>query len=95
VRTDQLLRERSYPINVIAGPPNVDPQVAAIGPTQFRKCLRERGELRLRHRIIFVVRHEHADPLHAIGLLRPRTEGPRIAVGDCAGPQTGRDPVQS
>jgi hypothetical protein len=30
----QLLRERSYPIDVSTAPPKVDPHVAAIGPTQ-------------------------------------------------------------
>jgi hypothetical protein len=36
LRDDQLPRERSYPIGVIAGPPKVDPHVAANGPTQIR-----------------------------------------------------------
>ena len=39
MQADQLLRERSYPIAVIAGPTKVDPRVAAIGPTQGRKRL--------------------------------------------------------
>jgi hypothetical protein len=37
LQADQLLRERSYPIDVTAGPTKVDPHVAAIGPTQVRK----------------------------------------------------------
>src|SRR6516165_7223332 len=40
----QLLRARSYSIDVIADPTNVDPDVAAIGPTQARKRLHERQE---------------------------------------------------
>jgi hypothetical protein len=47
LQADQLLRERSYPIDVTAGPTKVDPHVAAIGPTQVRKRLREREELSL------------------------------------------------
>ena len=31
LQADQLLRERSYPIDVSASPPKVDPHVAAIG----------------------------------------------------------------
>jgi hypothetical protein len=34
LQTDQLVRERSYPIDVIAAPPKVHPHVATIGPTQ-------------------------------------------------------------
>jgi hypothetical protein len=46
-QADQLLRERSHPIDVSAAPPKVHPHVAAIGPTQGRKSLRERREARL------------------------------------------------
>jgi hypothetical protein len=42
LQTDQLLRERSCPINVIAVPTKVHPHVAAIGPTRVRKGLSER-----------------------------------------------------
>jgi len=65
------VRERSYPIDVIAVPPKVYPHAAAIGPTQVRKRLRERGEVKLIHRIVFGARHEHADAPHPLGL-RPR-----------------------
>jgi putative ABC transport system substrate-binding protein len=40
--------------------------------TKFRKRLSERGEASLRHGIVFVARHEHADAPHPVGLLRPR-----------------------
>ena len=53
-QADQLLRERSHPIDVSAAPPKVHPHVAAVGPTQARKRLSERGELKLRHGIVFV-----------------------------------------
>src|SRR5262249_41729020 len=39
-----------------------------------RKLLRERRDESLRHRIIFVVRHEHADAPYALSLLRARRE---------------------
>src|SRR5215831_2349864 len=51
LQADQLLRERSYPIGVTAGPTKVHPHVAAIGPAQVRKRLGERREASLRHRI--------------------------------------------
>jgi hypothetical protein len=58
-------------------PPKVHPHVAAVGPTQVRKRLRERRETTLFLRIIFVVRHEHSDAPHALALLRPCRERPR------------------
>jgi hypothetical protein len=70
------LRERSYPIAVTAAPPKVDPHVAAIGPTQFHKRLRERGEGSQPHGIVFVAPHEHADPTQSLRLLRARRERP-------------------
>jgi hypothetical protein len=77
LQADQLLRERSYPIGVTAAPTKVHPHVAAIGPTQARKRLRERREARLRQGIVFVVRHEHADAPHPLGLLRSARQRPR------------------
>ena len=44
MQADQLLRERSYPVGVIAVPPKLHPHVAAIGPTQARKRLSERSD---------------------------------------------------
>jgi hypothetical protein len=44
LQADQLPRERSCPIGVIAVPPKVHPHVAAIGPTQVRKRSSERRD---------------------------------------------------
>jgi hypothetical protein len=77
LQTDQLVRERSHPIGVSAAPPKVHPHVAAVGPTQVSKRLRERRIATLPVRIVFVVRHEHADASHAAVLLRLRRERPR------------------
>jgi len=77
LQADQLCGERSYPIDVTAAPPKVDPQVAAIGPAQARKRLRKRRDHSLRHGIVFVVLHEHADTPDAVALLRARRERPR------------------
>ena len=58
------------------GRSKVHPHVAAIAPTQARKRLRERRELRLHPRIVFVVRVEDADAPHAVALLRVHRERP-------------------
>jgi hypothetical protein len=81
---DQLLRERSHPIGVTAGPTKVHPHVAAIGPTQARKRLRERGDARIHDGIVFVGRHEHADAPHAVAPLRPRHERPSRRAAECS-----------
>jgi hypothetical protein len=77
LQADQLLRKRSYPIGVTAVPPKVHPQVAAIGPTQARKRLRERRDESLRQGIVFVEPHEHADAPYAG---RPAARAPRAAT---------------
>jgi hypothetical protein len=76
-KADQLLRKRAYPTGVTAGPAKVYLHVAALGPTQVRKGLRERRKARPHHRLVFVERDEHADPPHAVTLLRPRHHRPR------------------
>jgi hypothetical protein len=77
LQADQLPRERSYPIDVNASPTKLHSHVAANGPTDARKRLRERREGRLPQGIVFVARHEHADAPHAVALLRARRERPR------------------
>jgi hypothetical protein len=76
LQADQLLRERSYPIDVSASITKVDPRVGANGPTQVRKRLSERGEARLPQRIAFDARDEHADAPHAVALLGARHKRP-------------------
>src|SRR5262249_5635175 len=77
LQADQLPRERSYSIDVSAGPPNVQPHVTATGPTQVRERLCERRDARLHYGIVFVARYEHADAPHTVALLRARRERPR------------------
>src|SRR5262249_26018448 len=76
LQTDHLLGERAGPIDVIAEPPKVDPQITALGPTQAREGLGERGDPSLNPGIVLVARHEHADAPYAAVLLRPRRERP-------------------
>jgi hypothetical protein len=76
LQADQLPREHSYPIGVITDPTKVDPHVAAIGPNQVRKGLRERRDDSLRYGIVFGERQEPADAPHAVALLRAPRERP-------------------
>jgi hypothetical protein len=76
LQANQVLHKRSYPIDVTAVPPNVHQHVAAIGPIQVRKRLRERREAKLLQGIVFVARHEHADAPQAVAPLRPRHQRP-------------------
>jgi hypothetical protein len=77
LQTDQLLCIHPRQVDTGGGRTNVDPQVAAIGPAQLRKCLRERGEEGLRLRIVLVVPGPHANPTHPVCLLRPPRYWPR------------------
>jgi hypothetical protein len=65
LQADQFLCEHSYPIGAIAVPPKVNPHIAAIGPTQVRKRLRERSVTKVGPRIASVARREHPDSPHA------------------------------
>ena len=76
LQSDQLPRERSYPIDVTSRPTKVQSHVTAIDPTQVRKQLNERRDKRLQHGIVFDARNEHAYAPYAVALLRPRREGP-------------------
>jgi hypothetical protein len=50
--------------------------IAAIGPTQACKRLRERRDVSPRL-LVFDTQHEHADAPHEVVLLRGRRERPR------------------
>ena len=73
---NQLFREHPQPVNVAAGPTNLHPHVAAIGPTQFRKPLHKTGKEGLYLRIAFVPRHEHADPPQPAAAAAPARHRP-------------------
>src|SRR5262249_57809710 len=73
------------PIDANGGPTNVDPHIAAIGPTQLRKGLPERKDAKLRRRIVFVEPDEHADAPYAVALLRlPRERPSRGRAAECS-----------
>ena len=58
-------------------PSDIDPNVAADRPARLLQPLLKRGDAGLRFAIVRGDGHEHADPPHAFGLLRPRRERPR------------------
>jgi hypothetical protein len=76
---DQFFCVYARPVDAVTDPTNVHAQVAAIGPTQLRKPLREPGEPTLcsSQSIVFIAHHQHAQASHAVGLLRARRERPR------------------
>ena len=47
----------------------------SVQPNSASPCVNPESNLCLR--IVFVARHQHADPPHPVGLLRPRRERPR------------------
>src|SRR5262249_28180498 len=58
-------------------PTDLNPHVAADGPAQQRQPLQERPDAGLKYHIIRGCVQEHADPPHALTLLRARRERPR------------------
>src|SRR6516162_2573710 len=80
LQAHQFFREYPHPVSIAGGPTNIDAHVAAIGPTQARKRLRERRVVTLRHGIVFAARHEHADASYPVGLLCIRREPPSSAL---------------
>src|SRR5215467_8915218 len=59
------------------GPAGIDPQVAALAPSQLAERLCERGEPGLPLGIVRGDIREHANAPRAFDLLRPRRERPR------------------
>src|SRR6516164_5444502 len=77
LQSHQLFCESPYPINVASSPTNLHPQVAAVDPSQFRKSLREPGELSLPLGITFGQAEQYADAPHPTGILRARCLRPQ------------------
>ena len=73
LQIEQLFRKHPHQVYLAGGPTNVHAQVAAIGPTELRESLREPGEVGLCLRIVFIERHQNAEPPHAVRLLRARS----------------------
>src|SRR5262245_27689872 len=64
-------------VGIDSSPTNVDPQVAADGPTECLQLLLESAEAGLIFRSVRSCGQEHADVPHPVTLLRARLERPR------------------
>src|SRR5262249_52759323 len=83
LQVDQLLSKPLYLANLAASPTNVDPNVAAIGPTDCLHLVHKRLEPDLSFRIAIGIRRQHGDPRHSAVLLRARRERPRGRSSYC------------
>src|SRR5262245_17648703 len=75
-RARQLFCQRMRAVNVARSPVIVRPDVACFRPTQVLQRLAERRNARLCLRIALGKAHQHADPPHALALLRARRDRP-------------------
>src|SRR5262249_15332161 len=74
---DEFFRESLHQIRVGGRrPANANPNVAAIRPPELVKSVPECRDITLCLRVALGKAHQHADPPHFIGLLRPRRERP-------------------
>jgi hypothetical protein len=76
---------RPQAIRVAGGPTKVDPDVAAVDPSKRFKSLLDDRDTTLRFWITFGEHQEHADPPHALDLLRARPERPRSHTAEQRG----------
>jgi hypothetical protein len=86
----QLFRQSPYPIDIASAPTGLRSQIPALDPSQFRKPLREAGELSLSLGIVFGQAQEYAEAPQTAGILRARRSRPQ---GSRAGDQ--RDDLTS
>src|SRR5262249_38279129 len=77
LQRSEFLRESLHQLGVERGPAIVEPDIAALRPPEFLESLLKFGDYGLSFPIAPSIRHQHADPPHALGLLRPRRERPR------------------
>src|SRR5262249_43819222 len=75
-KRDQFFRVSANPRRITATPSDFKLHIAIFGPTQLMQQLYEHRETSLLG-CRFGRTHEHADPSHPVGLLRPRRERPR------------------
>ena len=68
---DQLFRQRLR-LSAAGRKTNIDAHIAALRPSEPLKLLSKLREARCGVRIILSNAHQHADPAHALALLRPR-----------------------
>jgi hypothetical protein len=83
LQADKFGRKYSITINLTFRPSVVDPDVAAINPSQLLKTLIKFGSPGLHQLILFSAGHQRTDALHAARLLRPRRQRPCRCAADC------------
>ena len=67
---DQFRRVSAIAIDIVPAPAGVDPDVAAVAPSQLLQGLLERRQLDLAAWIVRGPVHEHTEPPHPVELLR-------------------------
>src|SRR5215831_20614335 len=76
LQRDELLRKSLPRLRVERRPASVNPNVAAIRPSDLLEYVPECGDKALCLRVAFGKSHQHSDPPHRLGLLRTRGERP-------------------
>ncbi len=76
LQRSEFLRESLRQLWVERGPAIVEPDVAALRPPKFLESLLEFGDEGLSFPVALSICHQHADPPHALSLLRARRERP-------------------
>ena len=71
-----------YPIGVAEAPLKIDLNIAANDPAELLETLLERRGAKLSFRIVFRVKHQHADAPHPVWLRRARLERPRSRTAE-------------
>src|SRR5262249_46564092 len=79
---DELLRKPLPRFRVERRPASVNPNVPAIRPSDLLESVPECGDKALCLRVAFGKSHQHSDPPHRLGLLRPRSERPYRGTAD-------------
>src|SRR5499427_10858019 len=74
---DQFRRVSAIAIDIVLAPAGVDPDVAAVAPSQLLQGLLERRQLDLTAWIVRGPVHEHTEPPHPLALLPACRERPR------------------
>src|SRR5262249_10683224 len=71
LQRDEFLREPPSRLRIFGRcPAGVEPDIAGLHPPELLKSLPECGEERRSFQVVLGIAHQHADPPHALGLLR-------------------------
>jgi hypothetical protein len=76
-RGSKFFRQLLYPIDIPAGPAIFELNISAFNPIERPKSLQQRSNVVCSKWIVRLNSHQNANPLHLVGLLRPRRKRPR------------------